>query len=139
MERRIGVGNVKRLPNHSIKNAYFVNWLIYSLLSVLQIYNKGNEVKFLSDGYIMENLRSGEVILTAKRCKNMYVVVLGLVSGDELIYLSAQSDNTNLWHHKLSHMSSSLLNKLVSKDLVHRIPKIKISKDKICDACSKEK
>ena len=36
-------------------------------------------------------------------------------------------------------MSSSLLNKLISKDLVRGLPKLKFSENKICEACVKGK
>lgn len=60
------------------------------------------------------------------------------VSGDELICLSAQSDNIDLWHRRLGYVSSSLLNKLIARYLIHGILKIKVLEDKICDACVKE-
>ena len=36
-------------------------------------------------------------------------------------------------------MSSSLLNKLISKDLVRGLPKMKFAENKICEACVKGK
>lgn len=83
----------------------------------------------------MTNVNLGEVILGSKRVKNIYVVDLSLVPSDELTYLSVQSDNTNLWHHRLGHMNLSLLNKLVTKDLVCGIPKFMFFKYKIFDVC----
>ena len=44
-----------------------------------------------------------------------------------------------LWHKRLSHASFSLLNKLVSKDLVVGLPTIKYNDGKVCNACAKEK
>ena len=37
----------------------------------------------------------------------------------------------------LDNVSSSLLNKLVSKDLVHGMTRLKFSDGKVCDACVK--
>jgi len=44
-----------------------------------------------------------------------------------------------LWHKRLGHASLSLLNKLVSKDLVVGLPTIKYNDGKVCDACAKGK
>ena len=42
-------------------------------------------------------------------------------------------------HKRLGHASLSLLNKLVSKDLVVGLPTIKYNDGKVCDACAKGK
>ena len=44
-----------------------------------------------------------------------------------------------LLHKRLGHASFSLLNKLISKDLVVRLPSIKYNDDRVCDACAREK
>ena len=44
-----------------------------------------------------------------------------------------------LWHKRLGHASLTLLNKLVSKDLVVGLPSIKFNDDKVCEACAKGK
>lgn len=60
----------------SIDNLYHVDVLKYSLLSVSQICDKGNEVKFTSEKCTMVSLTTKKVILTAFRSKNMYVANL---------------------------------------------------------------
>ena len=69
----------------------------------------------------------------------MYVVDLETSYEDDLTFLSTQSENADLWHRRLGHVNSSLLNKLVSKDLVHGLPKLKFSESKVGDACVKGK
>lgn len=59
-----------------------MNRLKYSFQSVSLICDKGNEVKFGLDGCIVSNLKSREVILTAKRWKNIYVADLDSVPSD---------------------------------------------------------
>ena len=83
-----------------------------------QVCDKGNEVKFTSEKYTVVNLATKKVILTAHRCKNMYVSNLETSHADDLICLSAQNENVDLRHRRLGHVSSSLLNNLISKDLV---------------------
>nr|XP_009590334.1 uncharacterized protein LOC104087531 [Nicotiana tomentosiformis] len=61
-----------------------------------------------------------------------------LNSGD-LTCLSVIDDDAELWHKRLGHGSFSLLNNLIKKDLVRRLPKSKFKDHKVCDACVKGK
>lgn len=133
------VGRVGKSLEHSIENVYYVSGLKYSLLSVSQICDNGNEVKFLLEKCIVTNLVTKKVILTARRQKNIYITDLETAQEDDLTCLSAQSEDANLWHRRLGHVSSSLLDKLVSRDLVCGLPRLKFSDDKVCDACVKGK
>jgi len=49
------------------------------------------------------------------------------------------NDDIMLWDKRLGHASLSLLNKLVSKDLVVGLPSIKYNNGKVCDVCAKGK
>ena len=93
----LGVSKVGRSVEHSIDNVYYVNGLKYILLSVSQIYDRVNEVKFVSDQCIVTNCVTNQVVMYARRVKNMYVADLKSIKGDNLTCLSAQSDNANLW------------------------------------------
>ena len=106
----------------SIINVYHVSGLKYSLLSVSQICDKGNEVKFTFEKCIVVNLTTKKVILTAHKSKNMYLASLKISHRDDLTCLSAQNENADLWHHRRGHVRSSLLNILISKDLVRGLP-----------------
>ena len=70
------------------------------------------------------NLTTKKVILIAYRSKKMYVDNLETSHGDDLTCLSAQNENVDLWHRRLGHVSSSLLNKLISKDLALGLQKL---------------
>ena len=103
----MGVGKVGKSLEESIDNLYHVDVLKYSLLSVSQICDKGNEVKFTSEKCIVGSLTTKKVILTAFRSKNMYVANLEMSHGDDLTCLSARNENGDLWHRRLGHVSSS--------------------------------
>ena len=60
----LGVGKVGRSLEDSIDNVYNVDGLKYSLLSVSQICDKGNEVKFTSEKCTVVSLTTKKVILT---------------------------------------------------------------------------
>ena len=74
----LGVGKVGRSLEDLIDNVYHVDGLKYSLLSVSQICDKGNEVKFTSEKCTVVSLTTNKVILTAHRSKNMYVANLDI-------------------------------------------------------------
>ena len=72
----LGVGKLGKSLGESTNKVYHFSGLKYSLLSVSQIFDKGNEVKFTSDKCTVVNLTTKTVILTAFRSKNMYVANL---------------------------------------------------------------
>ena len=49
------------------------------------------------------------------RVKNMYVVYLDSIEGDDLSYLGYQTIDYNIWHKHLGPVSSSLLTKLLQR------------------------
>ncbi|XP_070054829.1 uncharacterized protein [Nicotiana tomentosiformis] len=71
--------------------------------------------------------------------KNQFLSLEDLRGENELTYLSVLDNNPLLWNKRLGHASLSQLNKLVSKDLVIGLPNIKFKKDKVCEACAREK
>ncbi|XP_060182073.1 uncharacterized protein LOC132611706 [Lycium barbarum] len=101
--------------------------------------DKGNKVEFLSHLCTVINLKTGEVVLTAKKYKNIYVVNFGISDESDLTCIGAVDDDTKLWHRRLGHASFTLLNKLASKDLVCGLPNVKFKDHKVCDACIKGK
>ena len=135
----LGIGKIGKSDSNSINNVHYVKELKYNLLSISQMCDRGNEVKFMANNCLVTNCITWKVVMSATRVKNMYVVDLESIEGDDLSCLSAQIDESDLWHRRLGHISSTLLNKLVARDLVRRLPKVKFTNDKVCDACAKGK
>ena len=77
--------------------------------------------------------------MRGKRHKNAYKICISSLPQNNLTCLSALNDDVMLWHKRLGHASLSLLNKLVSKDLVVGLPSIKYDDEKVCDACARGK
>ncbi|XP_075098077.1 uncharacterized protein LOC142175391 [Nicotiana tabacum] len=127
----LGVGRIGKSLSHSIENVYYVNGLKYNLLSVSQICYKGNKVEFVSKICTVTNLVTSEVVLVAKRYKNIYVADFESQQSGDLSCLRAVDDDAELWHRRLGHASFSLLNKLVQKDLVHGLPKSSFKEHKL--------
>ena len=78
-------------------------------------------------------------MLRGKRHKNVYKVCILSLLQNNLTCLSALNDGVMLWHKRLGYASLSLLNKLVSKDLVVRLHSIKYNDDRVCNACVRSK
>jgi len=92
----LGIGKIGRSTEHFIDNVHYVNGLKYNFLSVSQIYDKGNEVKFLSDRCIVTKCVTNKVLMSAKRVNIMYVADLDSIEGDSLTCVSAQIENENI-------------------------------------------
>ncbi|XP_075076411.1 uncharacterized protein LOC142163060 [Nicotiana tabacum] len=129
------VGRIGKSLSHSIENVYYVKGLKYNLLSVSHICDKGNKVEFVSKICTFTNLVTGEVVLVAKRYKNIYVADFESLQNGDLSYLSDVDDDAELWHWRLGHASFTLLHKLVRKELIRGMPKSSFKDHKVCDAC----
>ncbi|XP_075112003.1 uncharacterized protein LOC142182040 [Nicotiana tabacum] len=133
----LGVVKVGKSLSHSIENVYYVDGLKYSLLSVSQICDKGNKVEFLSKVRTVTNLVTGEVVLVAKRYRNVYVADFNSLQAGDISCLKEVDNDAELWHRRLEHASFSLLNKLIQKDLVRGLPNSNLKEHRLCDACTK--
>ena len=78
---------------------------------------------------------SKEVMLIGKRINNFYL--LDISSPCSIGCLLSKHDESWLWHRRIAHIHMNHLNKLISKDLVIGLPKLKFEKDHICEACQK--
>ncbi|XP_070019576.1 uncharacterized protein [Nicotiana sylvestris] len=135
----LGVEKVRKSLTHSIENVYYVNGLKYTLLSVSQIYDKGNKVEFLSKICTVTDLVTGEIVLVAKRYKNIYVADFESLQNGDPSCLKVVDDEVELWHRRLGHACFSVLNKLIQKNLVHDLPMSQFNMQKVCDACARGK
>ena len=105
----------------------------------LKLCDRGNHVEFSSDQCLNTNVNSGSVVLRGKRHNNVYKVCVLSLLQNYLTSLNALDDDVMLWHKRLGHVSLSLLNRLVYKDLVVGLSSIKYNDDKVCEACARGK
>lgn len=96
----LGVGKISKNLNHAIEDVHYVDGLKYNFLSVSQMCDKENEVKFMPDKCTVTSFRNSETILTTWRSKNMYVIDLGSYNAKNLTCLSTQDDAGALWQKK---------------------------------------
>jgi len=60
-------------------------------------------------------------------------------SHSNMACLMSNDDLSLLWHRKIAHIHMDKLNKLVSKEFVRGLPKLKFEKDELCNTCQKGK
>ena len=114
----IGIGQIGESLSHSIDGVYLGDGLKHNLLSVSQLCDKDNLIVFTSNHCLVVNMDTEDIVLRGKRHKNVYKVCISSLPQNTLTCLSALNNDAILWHKRLGHASLSLLNKLVSKDLV---------------------
>ncbi|XP_075099216.1 uncharacterized protein LOC142176057 [Nicotiana tabacum] len=71
---------------------------------------RGNKMKFLSKICTVTNLVTSEVVLVAKRYKNIYTADCESLQSGDLSFLKAVDNNAELWHRRLGigkHVKSS--------------------------------
>ena len=76
-------------------------------------------------------------MLIGKRINNVYL--LDISSPCSIGCLLSKHDESWLWHKRIAHIHMNHLNKLISKDIVIGLPKLKFEKDHIYEACQKGK
>jgi len=116
-----------------------VDELKHNLLSISQFCDNGFSITSNTQCYIIQHNDDKNVMFKGLRVDNVYVLDLDDVSSSGVKCLTAKNEDSRLWQRRLSHVHFDLLNKVVSKDLVVDLPKIKFEKEKLCDACQKGK
>jgi len=129
------VGN----PSNTIKDVMLVDGVKHNLLSIGQFCDNRFRITFNTQCCIIQHNDDKNVMFKGLCVDNVYVLDLYDVSSNGVKCLMAKNEDYWLWHRRLSHVHFDLLNKVVSKDLVVGLPKIKFEKDKLCDAYQKGK
>jgi hypothetical protein len=135
----LGKGVVGNASTTTIKDVLLVDGLKNNLLSISQFCDNGFTVSFNTQCCIIQHNNVKDIMFKGLRVDNVYVLDLDDVSLSGVKCLMAKNEDSWLWHRRLSHVHFDLLNKIVSKDLVIGLQKIKFEKDKLCDACQKGK
>ena len=95
-----------------------VSGLKYDLLSISQLFDKGNRLWFDETQCVVESVRSSDIVLHGSRLDNVYAINLDYISPMYLSYLKASLDNAWFWHRRFGHASMHTPHKLVKHDLV---------------------
>ena len=127
--------------NVIIDSVALVDGLKHKLLSISQLYDKGNEVWFTKEAWVISDKTTRNILLTGKRKGNVHVADFISTSFEGMTCLFSKScaEESWLWHKKLSHFNFKAMNLLVKKDLVRGLRKLEFTKDGLCDAFQKVK
>lgn len=101
--------------------------LKYNLLSIGQLCDEGYTISFNEDCCTISNPITNQTKFIGNCIGNTYMLNVDCASSSRL---------TCLWlrHRRVAHIHMNHLNKLISKELVREIPKLKFVKDGSCDA-----
>ncbi|GJW87420.1 retrovirus-related pol polyprotein from transposon TNT 1-94 [Tanacetum coccineum] len=119
-----------------LKVVQIVLWYLDSGCSKYITENRSQLMNFKNTSFIL-NLE-GVDLLSGSRDINLYTISLDDMLKASPICLLSKSSKTKswLWHHWLSHLNFSTLNKLAKYGLTRGIPKLKFQKDYLCSACA---
>ena len=131
----IGIGEIGNPQSLSKHHVLLVDGLKYNLLSISQLCDMGNKVTFYPKNCFICSLDEDNVIFTGERVDNVYVIDLNKIDNKDIKCLMSISHDTWTWHRRLEHTNFELLNDLCKHELVISLPKLKFTKDKLCDAC----
>ena len=135
----LGIGNVGNPSSTIIENVLYVEGLRHNLLSISQLCDKAYRIIFNSNCCIIENVCDKQINFIGHRVGNIYMISLENIPSNNTQCLLTKDEDAWLWHRRIAHIHMEHLNKLISKELVIGLPKIKFQKDKLCDACQKGK
>ena len=99
----IGIGKIGKDPFNSLEYVYLVEGLKFSLLSISQLCDKGNNVMLNSSNCIVQNVHNDKITLYVPRIDNVYAINLNSISSEKLSCFKASLDDTWLWHRRLGH------------------------------------
>ncbi|KAL4324324.1 hypothetical protein GQ457_11G019910 [Hibiscus cannabinus] len=113
-----GIGSIGNHSSILIDDVLYVNGLKHNLLSISQLCDKGFNVFFESNGCKIINIETNQVVLVGHRIGNIYMVHLDDIYVSNACFVASNEHDAWLWHRKLGHASMSVLEKLISKNLV---------------------
>jgi len=133
----LGRGTIGDKNNFLVHDVLYVEGLKHILLSISQLCDKGYQVIFKPNSCEICLPNSKEVVLIGKRVNNVYL--LDISHPTSIGCLISKHDESWLCHKRITHIHMHHLNKLISKDLVIGLPKLKFKKDHLCETCQKGK
>ena len=134
--KTIGYGVIRR-GNLTIEKVSLVDGLKHNLLSISQFCDKGMLCNFTSSNCFIKDRISGVTLLTGIRKSNIYIIDLNSAcSITNLCFVAKNvSENSWLWHKRLSHLNFKYLAKIGRESLVRGLPKVADHHPEKCSAC----
>ena len=134
--KTVGYGTIRK-GNISIEKVSIVDGLKHNLLSISQFCDKGLVCQFTTRHCFIREGISNNVVLTGVRKGNVYVIDLDSIDSQTDLCLVTKnvSENSWLWHKRLSHLNFKYLSRLSKFNLVKGLPKVSDHHIEKCRAC----
>lgn len=130
----LGEGVMRNPFTITVEGVLLVEGIKHNLLSIIQLCEKDYSMFFYTLSWLIEHKESRELVFKGSRIDNIYMLDMNDVLMHGAKYLVTKNGDSWLWHRRSSHMHFDLINKITSMSLVIGLPKIKFSKDKLCNA-----
>lgn len=118
-----------RLP--SLDDVLFVKGLADNFISISQLCYQGLKVNFTKSEFLVTNEKN-EVIMKGARSKyNCYLWAPQETNFFSTCLMSKENE-AKIWHQKLGHLHLKGMKKVLSKESIRDIPKLKIDEGRVC-------
>ena len=109
-----------------LENFLLLDGLMVNLISIHHLYDDNLFVQFTKESCLATN-NSNLCVLKGKMSpNNCYLLILSRTCCSTLM------NNSDIWHRRLGHINSRILNETIAADVVLGIPKMKAGLGKIC-------
>ena len=109
-------------PNLSVSNVYHIPQLTHNLLSVGQLTELGFSLTFSSNGVVVQDPQTGQIIGTARKVGRLFELISLHLPSSHLsaptVSGTSHSSSLALWHSLLGHASISRVKELASMGLL---------------------
>ena len=109
-------------PNLSVSNVYHIPQLTHNLLSVGQLTELGFSLTFSSNGVVLQDPQTGQIIGTARKVERLFELISLHLPFSHLsaptVSGTSPSSSLALWHSRLGHASISRVKELASMGLL---------------------
>ena len=136
----MGYGNLN-VGNVIIKEISLVGGLKHNLLSTSQFIDKGYKVEFVKNRCLITHKKIGELDLSGVRKGSFFIADLDSTNKEKICYFytKASSEESMLWHKKLSHLNFKAIKSLVKREMLRDITALQFKQEEVYEACQKGK
>ena len=110
----IGLGTINIGEGTEVTSVRFMDGLVYNLLSISQICDRGNQVLFTSKNITVTTEGTDRIVMKGLRHGAVYKVYQSF-NPMKSVSLATIEEDSDLWHSRLGHANMRLLDKLPSK------------------------
>ncbi|WJX40607.1 hypothetical protein P8452_28061 [Trifolium repens] len=122
----------KSLPD--LDDVLLVKGLKANLISISQLCDQGLKVNFTKNECLITSDK-GEVLMKGSRPRDNCYLWIPEETAHSTTCLISQEEEVKLWHQRLGHLNLKGMKKIVSKEAIRGLPKLKIVEGSICGEC----